>query len=220
MRNQIRLYLPFLLMLVLAAAVCARWSIPAHMFMREPQTLGRLPWYAGLFSLAGGWLWASAATACLMGWSILRRRPGSDRLPVFLLYFGLLTIAVLLDDALQLHEHADAIGIPEKATGAIYLAVLLGGLISFRDEILRSDFRLFASAILFLGLSVIIDALQSIYGEGLGPWRILLEDGFKILGAAGWCGFFWTTASRSLHLPVPAALSRGGKLIPAAGAGR
>ena len=199
MRILIRVYAPFFLLLALVAAVCARWDLPVHLFTQEPQVLARLPWYAGGLAMITGWLWCAAAAACLIGWSLLRARRDADRLPAFLLYFGLLSLGVLLDDAFQLHERSVAwFGIREKAVYSAYLAVLVLGLFSFRYELLKSDFRLLLSSALFLGLSVIVDVLQSIYGERLGPWRPLFEDGFKLLGAAGWLGYFWTTASGAL----------------------
>lgn len=199
MRTLIRVYAPFFLLLALAAAACARWNLPVHLFTQEPQVLARLPWYAGGLAMITGWLWCAAAAACLIAWSLLRARRDADRLPAFLLYFGLFTLWVLLDDAFQFHERSEAwFGIREKAVYAAYLAVLLFGLFSFRYEILRSELLLLGSAALFLGLSVIVDVLQSLYGERLGPWRPLFEDGFKLLGAAGWLGYFWTTASGAL----------------------
>lgn len=200
MRGMIRFYAPFFLLLALAAAACARWDTPIWLLMREPQNLGHLPRYAGLFSMLTVWLWGASAAACLLACGVLRARRDADRLAAFLLYFGALTVMVMLDDALQLHEQAENMGIPAKLIFGSYFAGLLAGLFSFRREILDTDYRLLASAAGFLGLSVFVDVLQMRYGDALGPWRILFEDGFKLLGAAGWLGYFWTTASRSLRL--------------------
>lgn len=64
-------------------------------------------------------------------------------------------------------------------------------------------------AAVFLGLSLFVDGLQDLFGERLGPWRILFEDGFKLLGAAGWLGYFTTTGSRALRLSFAAPFRRG-----------
>lgn len=202
MRNMVRIYTPAVLLLGLVTTACLRWSLPASLFMREPQRLGQLPWYAGMLAMVTVWLWCATATTCLFAWSVLRGRPGADRLPAFLRYFGVLTIAVMLDDAFQLHEKAGWFGLDEKLVYAAYFAALLRGLISFREELLQSQPRLLVSAALFLGLSVFVDARQYHYDARFGPWRILVEDGLKLLGAAGWLGFFWTAAGRSLRFRV------------------
>lgn len=202
MRYTARLYAPAVLLLGLVTAACLRWSLPAALFMREPQRLGQLPWYAGMLAMVTVWLWCAAAAACLFAWSVLRGRPGAERVSAFLRYFGALTIAVMLDDAFQLHEKAGWFGLDEKLVYAAYLAALLRGLFAYREELLQSQPRLLASAALFLGLSVFVDAGQYYFDARFGPWRILVEDGFKLLGAVGWLGYFWTAAGRSLRLPV------------------
>jgi len=200
------LYGPFVLILALVAAACARFGVPPYLLTREPQNLGGVAWYAGSLSMLTGWLWCSTSAVCLLSWSVLRRRPREDRLPSFLLYFGLLTLALMLDDAFQLHEQADGFGVPEKAFYGAYLGALLAGLFTYRFEVRRSELLLFASGGFFLGLSIFVDVLQARYGERLGPWRIYFEDGFKLLGTVGWLGFFWAAATRALGAP-PAARS-------------
>lgn len=204
MRSLIRLYGPFVLVLALVAVVCARVGVPPYLLTREPQNLGGVAWYAGSLSMLTGWLWCSTSAVCLFGWSVLRRRSRADRLPSFLLYFGLLTLALMLDDAFQMHEQADGFGVPEKAFYAAYLGALLVGLFTYRFEVRRSEFLLLASGGFFLGMSIVVDVLQARYGESLGPWRIYFEDGFKLLGAVGWLGFFGASANRALD-GVPAA---------------
>lgn len=210
MRSLTRAYAPYALLLLAAAAACARWDIAPYLLMREPQNLGQLPWYAGACSMITGWLWCAAAVVCFFVWSILGERPDADGLPKFMLYFGALTLALMLDDAFQLHEQAAARFLAgDKAVFAAYLGMLITGARLYRHEIRKSEVRLLASAIVFLGLSLLVDGLQDLYGERLGPWRILFEDGFKLLGAAGWLGYFTTTGSRALRLPFAVPLARG-----------
>lgn len=209
MRPLLRCYAPYLLILLLVAAACARCGIAPYMLMREPQNLGGLPWYAGGFSILTGWLWCATAVVCCFVWSILGERSDADGLPKFMLYFGMLTIALMFDDAFQFHEHADEwFGVGEKVVYAGYLGMLLVGLGLYRHEIRKSELRLLASALACLGLSIVVDVFQGRFDALAGPWRILFEDGFKLLGAAGWLGYFTTTGSRALRLPFAAAPAR------------
>jgi hypothetical protein len=50
----------------------------------------------------------------------------------------------------------------------------------------------------FLGLSVSVDVVQDQIEAILGTWRILVEDGFKLLGIAGWFGYFLRCALGAL----------------------
>lgn len=182
MRSLIRVYAPYVLLLLAAAAAGARWDAPAYL------------------SMVTGWLWCATAVVCFFVWSILGERPDADGLPRFMLYFGLLTIAVMLDGAFQLHERA-ALRFPagDKAIFAAYLGMTIVGARLHRHEIRKSEVRLLASALVFLGLSLLFN----------GPRRGLWEDGFKLLGAAGWLGYFTTTGSRALRLSFAVPFKSG-----------
>lgn len=187
MRLLTRFYAPYLTVLLLGAAAGARFCPP--------------PWCETALALLTGWLWCATAVVCCFVWSVLGERTDADGLPQFMLYFGVLTVAVLLDDAFRLREFLGArLGIGGRAVYAGYAGLLILGARIHRHEIRKSELRLLGSAILFLGLSLAIGAFP-----GGGPWRALLEGGLKLLGAAGWLGYFTTTGSRALRLPYAVA---------------
>ncbi|MDP3542430.1 MAG: hypothetical protein Q8T11_08190 [Elusimicrobiota bacterium] len=198
MRLLLSVYAPPALLLAAVAAKCARDGISPSYFMSEPQTLGGLDWHAGLCATLTGLLWCAAASAALLGWGVLRARGGQSGRGGFLLHFGLLTLALMFDDMFQLHEYAYKyyLGLPETAVYAAYGAASVYGLYAYRAVLRATDLSLLASAIVFLGLSIVVDTLQDAAARGMGPWRILIEDGFKMLGAGGWFAYLWRASLR------------------------
>ncbi len=183
-------YLVPLLFLATAALLSTVLDVPIGDFTRDPSTVARLMPYVGSVSSVGIIFWTAGATVCFFGWAVLRRRPDQRRFAAFLLHFGLVTAVLGLDDLFLLHETADHFGLDEKVLVAGYGSLLALGLVRFRDEILETDFLLLLVGVGFLGLSVSVDVVQDQLELLLGGWRILLEDGFKLLGIAGWFGYF------------------------------
>ncbi|RDV14734.1 hypothetical protein DXT99_13595 [Pontibacter diazotrophicus] len=180
------------LLLVLGTNIFA--SIPVGNFTREPVAVAGLPFYVGFISNMGMLFWCAAAVLCIFSWLVFRQNESEKTLSSFLLYFGLLTLALLFDDFFQLHDYIFLFYLPisEKLIFLSYGILMLSGLIIFRDYILmQTDFFVFFTAFVFLGLSIVVDSLQHQLQPFLGEdIRILLEDGFKFFGIVGWFGYF------------------------------
>lgn len=212
---QTKRLLPQLLLLygltlgVLLAVVLAsqRTGVSIAMFMRDPNAiLGvqradvafMFP-YMGVTSNLGVLLWTAAATLCLVTWAATNGQAGSTRW--FFLYFGLLSVALMLDDLFMLHETAPAFflgldgGVGELLPFALYALAFLAGIVLYRQQLFADDGLFFLLALAFLALSVFVDLIQPWVQSQIGDWRILFEDGFKLLGIAGW---FWFFLRRSL----------------------
>ncbi len=185
-----RLYAAPLLVLVAAVVLSQVLGVPIGDFTRDPTTVAKLMPYVGSVSMVGVLLWTAAATACGIGWGVLRRRPDGHRMAGFFLHFGVVTAALGLDDLFLLHETAEHFGFNEKLLLLVYGGLLGAGLVRFREQILKTDFLLLIIGVGFLGLSVSVDVVQDQLDAILGTWRILVEDGFKLLGIAGWFGYF------------------------------
>ena len=82
------------------------------------------------------------------------------------------------------------LGINEKAVLLGYGGIALAWLLTFRRIILKTDYWLLLISLGFFALSVGIDGLQSLIDTLIGDLRILLEDGFKLLGIVSWLGYF------------------------------
>ncbi|MDX5481695.1 MAG: hypothetical protein LPK07_08415 [Hymenobacteraceae bacterium] len=186
------LYLVPLLCLLIVVFSNLYHGIPFRNLMDEPVLVGDVPYYTGFISNVGVLFWGAAAAVCLFCWALFRRFATERSFANFLLYFGLLSVLLLLDDLLLLHEHIfyNRLGIPEGVTYVIYATLLLTGLLAFRNEILETPFLLLLIAFGFLALSVFIDGIEPFVESYVGEWRIFYEDGLKLLGIAGWFGYF------------------------------
>jgi hypothetical protein len=190
------LYLPFLCFLWVLGFVSARTGIPLTSFMREPQAVVGGPFYIGIASMLGGFLWSAAAAVCLFRWDTSRGMTDQIRAR-FLLFWGLVSILLLLDDAFQMHEEVFPrwFGLGQKVSYAGYGTLLLAGIVIFKDVFLKTEYFLFLFALAFFALSISVDLVQELVEPVLGEWRILLEDGFKLLGIVSWLAYFWRTSA-------------------------
>ena len=192
--------------LAMAAAIWA--GLAPTEILRDPiMVAGGEPseFYLGLFSNLGVVLWTAAAAICLFAASELSGAPNRQARQ-FLLYAGLFTLLLMLDDLFMLHEnYAEDIVYIFYGMGLLYYVVRFFGLI------LRLDVVLFALTIPLFGNAVLLDLApwRLLPGQGIEvpeaiasspierdelrhlgrELRYLLEDGFKFIGICCWAVF-------------------------------
>lgn len=198
--NQLRALVLFLFLLfvlplfVLSAVIVASLTtgVPLFKFLRDPTAIMGAHPFAGIISNIGVLFWCATAAICLFGWSILRYRLTMARFATFLLFSGLFTILLMLDDFFQLHEQIFPyyFHVSERITYIGYGVLLFCLIAMFKDCILKTEYLILLIALCFFGLSLSIDMFQKNIEQFLGRWRILLEDGFKFFGIIGWFGYF------------------------------
>jgi hypothetical protein len=201
-------YAMALLVPVLAMAAALWAGLAPTEMLRDPIMVAggeQNEFYLGLFSNLGVVLWTAAAAICLFAASELSGEPNRQARQ-FLLYAGLFTLLLMLDDLFMLHEN--------YAEGIVYIFYGMGFLyymVRFFRLILRLDVVLFALTIPLFGNAVLLD---------LAPWRLLpgeriemphavasspierdelrqlarelrylLEDGGKFVGICCWAAF-------------------------------
>lgn len=186
--------LPLLLLLAVAAASVAM-KIPVAKFTRDWASVAHVHPFTSMVSNLGVVVWFVGATVCLFSWAILRAASDGSGRPTFLLAAGLFTAYLGLDDLFLLHDiiFPDYFGIKEKYTYLAYFVLIVAGLFVFRQTILKTDYLLLLIALGFFGFSIFVDIVQYRIQPYVGPWRILYEDGAKLLGIAGWLGYFLQT---------------------------
>lgn len=168
------------------------FSIPVFMFTRDPVSIGKLPPYAGFLSQSGIFFWASAAAICLFTAAVLSHTADNVRIRNFLVFSGLITLLLGLDDLFLLHEKVFPFaGMPQNAVFLSYGGCLLFYLIKYHSIILKTDFMLLGLALACFGLSLIMDVLQP-KGPGIYP---LYEDGAKLVGIVSWLAYFFRTGT-------------------------
>lgn len=169
---------------------------------RDPEfglhALARLevPFYAGAVSNLGILFWAAGAAVCFFVPTLGRISRGSAEFPVGLfLTFGLLTVALMLDDLFLLHERALPLhlGLDERWLMATYALLLIGIFGVYHRAILRSEFVLLGLSFLFFATSLAVDLLPRFL-----PQPHFFEDGSKLVGIVCWTTWVWRTARHAL----------------------
>jgi hypothetical protein len=190
---QAALYILSLIALSATALTSIYLDIPMYKFMRDPNSIMKVSPFMGIISNFGVLLWCASAVVCLFSRTILIRRIYDNDFSLFILCSGLMTILLLMDDLFMLHEYIfpRLFGLSEKPVTISYGALILFGLIKFKKCILETEFFILLVAIGFFGLSLIVDSFQYAIEPLVGQWRILLEDGFKLLGIVSWFGYFF-----------------------------
>ena len=174
-------------------AVSLKTGVSVYKFMRDPTMLMGANPLLGVVSDLGVLLWCASATICLFGWSILRHRLPMVRFSKFLLYSGLLTTFLLVDDFFLIHDYIlpKYFSIPTDFLFVCYGILTLSLILTFQQCILRTEYRIAFLALCFFGVSLIVDIFQPSIEQRIGDWRILIEDGFKFSGIAVWFSYFF-----------------------------
>ena len=187
------LYLPIfaLLLMVLLAALSAH--IPVSTMTRDMASIAHVHPLIGVVSNVGILLWCATAVICFFGSSLLRQQglPAEAR---FLMWAGLMTTVLLVDDLFMIHEYIAPVHfhVSEKLVLASYACATGAYLLVHRRLILADNYLLLAAAMALFTASMMVDI-----ADGGGWWR-LVEDGTKILGIASWFGYHASRARQWL----------------------
>lgn len=214
-RALLALYVPMFGVLFLVVIAARYGHIPVSNMTRDIAAIANVHPLTGVVSNLGVLLWCATAAICLFSSSLLRQQ-GARPQASFLLWAGLLTTGLLVDDFFMLHEFLAPVHfhLNEKVVLASYGCVTALYLLRHRRLILESSYWMLAAALVLFAVSVMFDLAD---GHG---WSRLGEDGCKLLGIATWLGYhagrarYWlmqmpvtrSTASNAVGLDVaPAA---------------
>lgn len=173
--------------LAMVAVAVQPWLPPSHL-LRDSQVVavahGSSHAAYGLVSNLGILALALTSGAALIGWFVLRTTPG--RMPPLLGCAGLLSLALVLDDLLLLHETLTFATGARVMFAAAYAGAFACFLVRFRATILQQlDVGLLGLSGVALGSSLLVDAVF----ESATQLSVLVEDGAKLLGFAAWAAF-------------------------------
>ena len=199
-KGLLALYLPILALLLLVAIAATSPRIALSSLTRDMAAIAQVHPLIGVVSNIAVLMWCATAAICLFSSSLLRQK-GLDAEARFLLWAGLMTIALLADDLFMIHEYIAPfhLRVSEKIVLAIDACAAGLYLLSHRRLILAADYKLLAAAMVLFALSMLVD-----FADGQGWWN-LAEDGFKVLGIASWLGYHAGRARQ--WLAQPAALA-------------
>lgn len=192
-------FVPSLSILVALVVVSVLFRVSMPTMTRDITAIAKIHPLSGILSNLGILLWCAAASICVFAAMTLRHVTPRETY-LFLLSSGLLSTYLLFDDFFSFHEDLAAryLGLEEEFVFAALGIAASAHLITFRRVILRTNFGLLLLALVFLGTSVVIDAIFDPWVRRLGHWKYLLEDGAKWLGIASWCSYYVDTSGRLL----------------------
>jgi hypothetical protein len=177
--------------LLLSVAIIGEYfQVPVSKFTRDPTHILNGHPFIGVISNIGILFWCSAAAICFFC-SAIRWMNKKTMNSKFLLFSGLITLLLLLDDLFMLHEAIipKYLHVPEIAVYSGYLALILIYLLKFREDILKAEYTLLLIALGFFALSMISDVFLH-----HSDFECLVEDGFKLFGIVTWFLFFIRTS--------------------------
>jgi len=162
-----------------------------------------IPVYTSILSHVGIMLWCfTTAIQFFSAWTVRRTDP-SSRAAAFLFWSGLITLVLMLDDFLMLHERMNHT--VETAVFGTYGAVVAIILLLYRGVIFRTNYLVLGTALGCFLTSMVLNNILTRLSIDL-PYRTMLEDAFKIIGIVGWSYYFIGLAMRSVRESLDTAV--------------
>jgi hypothetical protein len=198
------------LVLLLAVVLIANVTVGLAFedVMEDPAGLFDFHPLTGVVSQLGILIWWSAAVACLVTAALIAPRGTSAPERSFLLWSGVITAVLVLDDLFLFHEDLAEryLGLGQRYIVVAYVVIAALYVARFRSVLTSAAERwLLAASVGLLAMSLATDYVHERVvfdrtGEFIGG-LIFVEDALKLLGIAAWTAFF----IRYGHLAVAAS---------------
>ena len=183
-------------LLVLVAAILAHvfGDVPFTVITRDPMATMVGDPLTGAQSVVGVGIWWLAAGICLFAYAVASRAGVPPETRSLLLWSGLLTAVLVLDDAFMFHDDLASriFGLRERYVMLAYGVLLAAYLLRFRRVILRTEWLLLAGALAFFASSIGLDfydqnnCLDFVTPTETCDWIMFVEDSLKLLGIVFW----------------------------------
>jgi hypothetical protein len=160
-------------------------DIPYENLVRDPNAIANLPKYIGFISQFGIFLWFASVGICFMGYFLIRGIESVNKKSKYLLYFGVFSLMLGLDDAYMLHEELAHRGLYEEMFFGVYAVMMLVFILKFLKLFFQTHFILLILSGFCLASSIAVDK----YDHTL----FLLDDSFKVSGIVFWFVYFFRT---------------------------
>lgn len=195
-------YAIIIFLLFSVAMVSAHYDIQISRFTRDPSAIFNGHPFVGVISNIGILFWCSTSAICLFVSAINLKRKNKEA-AIFLLFSGLITLFLLLDDMLMFHEFMipKYLNVSETTVYVAYLILIAMYFVKFGNLILKAEYMVLFVACVFFALSITSDVFLPQKGMGF-----LVEDGAKLFGIVTWFIFFVRTcfsqALQEMETPV------------------
>lgn len=172
-------------LLVFVVFMAQRWHWPIGHFTRDLATTFHTHPFTGMVSNIGVLFWCSTAVICIFSSLLLSNKDKSTA--KFLLFSGLFTLVLLVDDLFMFHDYVLPVylGFPEEVVYLGYFLTAVTYFLVFSKQILKTEYTILLMACCLLGMSIVCDILLEQDG-----WTFLAEDGFKLFGIVTWFVYF------------------------------
>ena len=173
-RLLLSIYLPALLLLSIIGLASRHWSIPVGHFTRDPLQMLHQPPYLGLVSHLGTLMWWTGGSVGVFAAAVLRGAPAGEKTRLFLLWAGILTLWVAVDDLFMLHEVVipQMFHVREQIIYILYGFVAVYCAIRFKAQVFQRHVALVWLTVVFSIISIVMDnwhALATIVGRPILP---------------------------------------------------
>ncbi|AKG20512.1 hypothetical protein [Calothrix sp. 336/3] len=198
----VKIYLPLIIFIIITTVVTKLAGISMYQLVADPTEVSHQPAYVGMFSLIGSFCWCATSAICIFSALILRPNNTtkfSQNIFLFLLFSGIISTQLLLDDTFQLHEQFSFIiygfkteisrssqNLAEMLVFAIYGIEFATFILLFGKLILASRPLFLALTVMFFGISTILDMTP----EEMHNFHIV-EEYFKLLGIFSWLMYYF-----------------------------
>lgn len=191
------LYVPAIILMLIVFVLNFSFDIPIRRFTCDPLAIAQGNPFHGVISNIGVILWSFAASICFFTYLLLKTRNKSHGISEFILFGGVLSLILLLDDLFMLHEriYPKWCGISEEIVLLLYGVATLCYVVKFRRIIIKTDFIFIVLAAVFFAFSLVIDALP----KYLFPWQQGFEDVPKFFGIVSWLGYQFSVCFQAIQ---------------------
>ncbi len=183
-------YLAVGLLLISIIFLGRTFRIPFEYISNNPESQYGVPLYAGLLQKLRVILWSASMSVCFFTYLILRFYSPSNKVSNYILFAGILTLLLFVDDYFQIHLALRIIfHIPNFIVYLGYALFVFYIFYQFKVIIFKSEYKIFLLAFLLLGAAVLLDLLSDGNIVNLGK-EDELEASFKIFGVVTWSVYF------------------------------
>jgi hypothetical protein len=206
-------YLPGVVLIVVLYILYRTGVIPFGIIFSDPTEYLEFGRLNGLMSYLGVFLLVASAAVGIFSHFLLRRRghaPGEAR---FLLFFGLFSLILAVDDLFMIHEGiGDAItavanvtdDLGEALTFIVYILIFAFFTFKYRKVIYRTEYFLFICALILFLLCVLLDLLPLRFSDN---FIFKGEEIFKFFAYITWLVYIARNAFKMVKNQEPTSLS-------------
>ena len=140
--------------------------------------------------------WAGSAAICILSGALLAGNENLKNYKSFFYASAGISLMLGLDDVFLLHESVFPLllGISEEVVYMGYAGIMLIYGFRYLKLLLATEYVLFALAIVFFGLSIIVD-ITNFYSD-------YIEDPFKFIGLVLWMNYYFRVGKQVIKTRI------------------